>query len=95
MSNLPLQADDRVRAIAYALWLEEGQPHGRAEAHWFKAQELVNAEALAPALATVDTVDFPPKKKAPSAAKKAVSKVAAAVKTVAKKTAPTKKTKKD
>ena len=37
--------EDRVRAIAYALWLEEGQPDGRSEAHWFKAHELVNVEA--------------------------------------------------
>lgn len=34
--------EDRVAAIAYALWLEEGQPQGRAEAHWFKALGLVN-----------------------------------------------------
>lgn len=94
MSTLPLQSDDRVRAIAYALWLEEGQPQGRAEAHWFKALELVNAEALAPALTTVETVDFPATK-APSAAKKAVTRVAAAVRTAAKKTASARKSKKD
>ena len=37
--------EDRVKALAYAIWLEEGQPEGRAEAHWFKALELANAEA--------------------------------------------------
>ena len=37
--------NDRVAAIAYRLWLEEGQPEGRAEAHWFKALELASAEA--------------------------------------------------
>jgi len=36
--------EDRVRDVAYSLWLEEGQPEGRAEAHWFKALEVVNAE---------------------------------------------------
>lgn len=38
-------SEDRVKALAYAIWLEEGQPEGRAEAHWFKALELANAEA--------------------------------------------------
>ena len=37
--------DKRVRAIAYSLWEEEGYPHGRSEAHWVRAQELVEAEA--------------------------------------------------
>ena len=39
--------EDRVRAVAYALWLEEGRPEGRAEAHWHRAHQLVNAEAIA------------------------------------------------
>lgn len=38
--------ESRVAAIAYALWLEEGQPQGRAEAHWFKALDLVNTEEV-------------------------------------------------
>ena len=46
MSKLSsVQSEDRIRAIAYTLWLEEGRPEGRAEAHWSKAYELVNAEA--------------------------------------------------
>ena len=42
-------SDDHVAAIAYVLWLEEGQPQDRAEAHWFKALELAQAQAAAPA----------------------------------------------
>lgn len=56
-----IAAEDRVRAVAYALWLEEGRPEGRAEAHWFRAMELVDtgpADAPAPA----------PGRKAPAAA---------------------------
>lgn len=46
----PVITEDRVRAVAYSLWLEEGQPHGRAEAHWHRAWQLVNAESdVAPA----------------------------------------------
>jgi hypothetical protein len=46
MSTTPaLQNEDHVRAVAYCLWLDEGMPHGRDEAHWLKAHELVNAEA--------------------------------------------------
>lgn len=58
-------AEDRVAAIAYGLWLEEGRPEGRAEAHWFKALELVNAEAPAGSAS-----DKPKRKAASVAAKK-------------------------
>lgn len=36
--------EERIRARAYALWEEEGRPHGRAEAHWDMASELVAIE---------------------------------------------------
>ena len=62
-----ISSEDRVAAIAYALWLEEGQPHGRAEAHWFKALELAHADAPAKAPAAADE---PKRKPAASAAKK-------------------------
>jgi len=58
-------AEDRVAAIAYGLWLEEGRPEGRAEAHWFKALELANAEAP-----VVSAADKPKRKAASVAAKK-------------------------
>ena len=43
-----LAAEERIRAIAYAIWEEEGRPHGRHEEHWRKACELVAAEAQLP-----------------------------------------------
>ena len=53
MSNHPvishMPKEERIRAIAYAIWEEEGRPEGRAEEHWFRACELVEAEAPAPA----------------------------------------------
>ena len=57
------QSEDRISAIAYGLWLAEGRPDGRAEAHWFKANELVHAEAA------VSNIAKP--KRALAAAKKA------------------------
>jgi hypothetical protein len=39
------EAEDRVRARAYALWEREGQPEGGAERHWTQAEEE-RAEAL-------------------------------------------------
>jgi hypothetical protein len=36
--------DERVRQRAYRLWVEEGCPEGRADAHWDKARELVATE---------------------------------------------------
>ena len=35
---------DRVRQRAYRLWMEEGCPEGRSDAHWDKARELVAIE---------------------------------------------------
>lgn len=31
--------DDNIRKRAHQLWEEEGQPHGRHEDHWKRAQE--------------------------------------------------------
>ena len=53
MSQMPstsepcsLTLEDRVRWVAYELWLAEGRPHGRADAHWFRAMQMVSAEAI-------------------------------------------------
>jgi hypothetical protein len=40
--------DDReqvVRTMAYYIWLDEGCPEGRADAHWHKATDLAASEA--------------------------------------------------
>lgn len=36
--------DERIRALAHAIWLEEGRPEGRAEQHWEMARRRVEAE---------------------------------------------------
>lgn len=36
--------EQRIRERAYRIWLEEGRPSGRAEAHWDMARELVAIE---------------------------------------------------
>lgn len=33
--------NDRIREIAYLLWMEEGCPEGQAERHWRTAEALV------------------------------------------------------
>ncbi|MBI2719827.1 MAG: DUF2934 domain-containing protein [Rhizobiales bacterium] len=66
-NNPAVSIEDRVRAVAYDLWVAEGQPEGRAEAHWLKAYELVNAEAGAaarPKRAAAKTATVPVKKAA-------------------------------
>lgn len=59
-TSTPTPNEDSIRAIAYGLWLEEGRPEGRAEAHWLKAFELAASESKAP----------PAPKKTAAAAKK-------------------------
>ena len=36
--------NDRIREIAYFLWLEEGCPEGEAQRHWLAAETLVEAK---------------------------------------------------
>ena len=37
--------EERIRERAYRLWIEEGQPQGKAAEHWEKARELLALEA--------------------------------------------------
>ncbi len=37
--------NDRIREIAYFLWLDEGCPEGGAERHWAAAEALHKSEA--------------------------------------------------
>lgn len=78
MPKLPLsiETEDRIRAMAHCLWLEEGQPDGRAESHWLKAVDLVNVQVSEAATAAPKS-----QKSAPAAPKKLAA--AAAVKKAA------------
>ncbi len=38
------ELEQRIRERAFYLWIEEGQPEGRAEFHWGLARELVAIE---------------------------------------------------
>jgi Protein of unknown function (DUF2934) len=38
--------EDRVRQVAYFLWLEEGCPQGEAERHWQAAEILFESEPV-------------------------------------------------
>jgi Protein of unknown function (DUF2934) len=38
--------EDRVRQLAYFLWLEEGCPQGEAERHWQAAEVLFESEPV-------------------------------------------------
>ena len=37
--------EELIRERAYRLWLEEGQPEGKASEHWEKARELLALES--------------------------------------------------
>jgi hypothetical protein len=39
-----LPAIERIREIAYQLWLEAGCPEGSAEADWFAAEQIASNE---------------------------------------------------
>ena len=75
--------EHRVRERAYYIWEGEGRVHGRADAHWLRAE----AEIADPA-PTVPAVEAIPAKAPRKAARtKAVDETTAEVKAVAKKPA--------
>ena len=36
--------ETRVQEIAYQLWVKEGRPEGRHDAHWYEAEAVYDAE---------------------------------------------------
>ena len=38
--------NDRIREIAYFLWIEEGYPEGQSERHWLAAETLVDSDPV-------------------------------------------------
>lgn len=44
---MSLDVERRIRDRAYAIWLEEGRPHGRESDHWLQAERAILAEAVA------------------------------------------------
>lgn len=55
---MSVDVEQRIRDRAYAIWLEEGRPHGREADHWFQAERAILAEAatvadVAPVIAVV------------------------------------------
>lgn len=77
-------AESHIAEAAFFLWLEEGQPEGRAEEHWLRAKEALaapapKAPARRPAAKTVAAKKgAAPKAKAKAAPKTRAKKAAAA-----------------
>lgn len=40
----PLSRETRIRNLAYMLWMEDGCPEGRDQAHWLEAEDMLRAE---------------------------------------------------
>jgi hypothetical protein len=40
--------EQRIRARAYQLWQQAGQPEGQADEYWYQAQAEIEAEAMEP-----------------------------------------------
>lgn len=59
--------DELLRARAYALWEEEGRPHGRDADHWAAAEAELFGDAAKPAAAPEATAKPARKPRAPAA----------------------------
>ena len=44
---MTVDVEQRIRDRAYAIWLDEGRPHGRDADHWLQAERAILAEAAA------------------------------------------------
>jgi Protein of unknown function (DUF2934) len=42
--NSGIGMEERIRARAYQLWVEEGRPHGREHEHWERAKRLIEED---------------------------------------------------
>lgn len=42
--NSELNLEDRISVAAHQIWVDEGQPEGRAEDHWFQACKMIAEE---------------------------------------------------
>jgi hypothetical protein len=57
--------EEAIRERAYHLWIEDGQPEGKADIYWLNAQHEIlttSVESLASTAAAVDTVATKPAK---------------------------------
>jgi Protein of unknown function (DUF2934) len=43
----PLTEHEQVESLAYRLYEDEGRPDGRADEHWARAEQFIQAERLA------------------------------------------------
>ena len=75
----------QIAETAYLLWLDEGQPEGRAEAHWLEARSRLEAVPAKPARKRAA-----PKAKAPAPKAATAPKAKAAAKAPARKRASAK-----
>lgn len=69
MSEIQINDTNAIAEAAFYLWLDEGQPHGRDQEFWLRAEQTLNA-----AIAKPRTRRAPAKKAA--APKKATAKTA-------------------
>lgn len=75
--------EDRIRARAHQIWLNEGQPSGHEQRHWEQAATEVDAEETKPKKPAAKKAATP-KKPAVAAAKAPAKKATGATATVAK-----------
>jgi hypothetical protein len=70
--------DEAIRLIAYHLWLAEGQPEGRDQEHWLKAEAIwQERQAMAPASDAVVVKRKSATKRSPAPKKPAVRRARA------------------
>lgn len=44
---MSVDVEQRIRDRAYAIWLDEGRPHGRDADHWLQAERAILTETVA------------------------------------------------
>ena len=68
------ELEQQIRESAYHLWLLDGCPHGRADAHWLSAERQVLALASPPMEAKKRTTAMKAKTSEPSKPARSMSK---------------------
>jgi hypothetical protein len=79
-NEVSMANDDKIRALAHQLWLDDGQPEGKEKEHWDRASAMLSAKAKPPAAkkpAAEGTAAKKPAEKKPAETKPAETKPAA------------------
>ena len=57
----PVTEYEEIERLAYRLYEDEGKPHGRADEHWARAEEIIRCQRMAIAASAAEEENRQPR----------------------------------